>query len=134
MTRKSLHSAGFVLLEALVAVAIFAIGVLALGKCVSNCVAVEHMKVEDALARRALTNRMAEIEAGSIEATGTKTSSMGAAFPGFIMTQTCTPLERKNEKGQDITGIIAVNLVVSWRSEGDNHQRQQTFYVYQRTQ
>ena len=134
MKRVRFHSRGFVLLEALLAVAIFAIGVLALGKCVSNCVAAEHIKVEDGMARRALMNRMAEIEAGSIPALGNKTEALSGAFQGFSMAQSGAPLVRKNEKGADITGIVAVNLTVSWRSEGDTHSRQQTFYVYPRPQ
>src|SRR5258707_1385616 len=51
---------GFVLLEALVAVAIFAIGVIALGRCVSNCLAAERLRFEDARSRQVLENRLAE--------------------------------------------------------------------------
>ena len=48
---------GVMLLEAMLAVAIFAIGVITLGRCVSNCIAAERLVQEDALARRALENR-----------------------------------------------------------------------------
>jgi hypothetical protein len=42
------------LLEALLAVTIFALGVLVLGRCVSGCLSAVRLKEEDALARRAL--------------------------------------------------------------------------------
>ncbi len=134
MNRRHSTRPGFVLLEALLAVAIFAIGVLALGRCVSNCVAAEHAKIEDAQARQALANRMAEIEAGEIAPTEVKTEELAEPFRGFTLTQSNAPLERKNETGQDLAGITVVTLTASWRSDGENHLREQTFYAYPRTQ
>src|SRR4051794_7257889 len=56
---------GYVLLEAVLAVAIFALGMLALGHCISQGLMAERVKTEDARARRVLQNRFAEIEAGA---------------------------------------------------------------------
>ena len=60
---------GFVLLEAMIAVAVFSIGVLALGRCVEQCITAEMIKEEDERARRFLASRMAEIEQGSVVVT-----------------------------------------------------------------
>ena len=72
MTRASRcgKKRGVMLLEAMLAVAIFAIGVITLGRCVSNCIAAERLVQEDALARRALENRWAEIESGAVLVSG----------------------------------------------------------------
>ena len=55
---------GFVLIEVMLGVMIFAIGVLALGRCVNNCISAETLREETERARLALENRMAEVEAG----------------------------------------------------------------------
>ena len=58
------RSRGFVLIEVMVAVAIFALAVLALGQGVRNCIAAQVAREDDARAQRILENRMAEIELG----------------------------------------------------------------------
>jgi type II secretion system protein I len=121
---------GFVLLEALLAVAIFAIGVLTLGRCVSNCVSAEHLKTEDALARRVLQNRMAEIGAGATLAVATTTEDLAEPYRGMKLTQSSEPLDWKNENGQPLTGISVMKLAVSWRSGGELQVREQIFYAY----
>ena len=73
---------GFMLLEALLAVTIFALGVLTLGRCVSACLSAERLKAEDALARRALENRWAEIESGAVQMTNESTEELKAPFEG----------------------------------------------------
>jgi Tfp pilus assembly protein PilV len=57
---------GFLLMETILAVAIFALGVLALGRCVENAMFATRLKDEDARIRRLLQNRMAEIEVGAV--------------------------------------------------------------------
>lgn len=132
MNRRYPILGGFVLLEALLAVAIFALGVLALGRCVSNCVAAEHAKMEDAQVRRLLVNRIAEIEAGVVPPTAATTEALAGPVRGLTLTQSSVPLAKKNETGQELAGLVAVTLTASWRSDGDNHVREQTFYAYVR--
>ncbi len=134
MNSRRKFSPGFVLLEALLAVAIFALGVLALGRCVSNCVAAEHFKMEDALARRALENRIAEIEAGAASPIGAKSEVLPEPFRGLTLSQSSAPLALKNENDQPLAGMTVVTLAVSWRSDGETHVREQTFYAYPRPQ
>ena len=127
--KSSVRPAAFVLMEAMLAVAIFAIGVLTLGRCVSNCLAAEQFKVEDARARRALENRVAEIEAGAVPLNKSLTEKLTGEFAGLELQQAARPLKMKNEKGEDLTGLLAVTLQVTWRVSGEARSRELIFYV-----
>jgi type II secretory pathway component PulJ len=123
---------GFWLLEAVLAVAIFSLGVLGLGSAVNNCLIAQRIKQEDLRARLALHNRMAEIEAGSIPLNDAPAEELKGAFEGMKIRQSRVPLVRKNEKEQDITGIFVVTLEILWESQGEKLSRELTFYVYPR--
>jgi len=125
---------GFVLLESMLAVAIFAIGVLALGRCVSNCMAAERLKHEDALAGQVLANRMAEIEGGAVLLTNAAPEILKSPFDGMKLKESSGLLKMKNEKDQDLPGLFTVTLVVTWNSGGDPRQKALTFYVLQNKQ
>ena len=124
--------AAFVLLEAMMAVAIFAIGVITLGRCVSNCIAAERFKVEDARARRVLENRMAEIEAESVAVGFATEEKLKVPFEGMTLKQRRVELKKKNEKKVERTGLYAVTLLVTWLSEREPQSKQLTFYVHPR--
>lgn len=123
----------FWLLEAMLAVFIFSVGVLALGGAVNNCLVAQRIAQDEVRARLALGNREAEIEAGSVTLADSTTEELKGAFEGMRLKQTRVPLKRKNEKEQDITGIFAVTLQVSWKSDGQELTRELNFYVYPRT-
>ena len=123
------RAAAFVLIEVLIGVMIFALGVLALGRCVSNCLGAETARQETELARLALENRMAEIEAGEISSEKDTTDDLGDAFPGMTMKQSRHPLSVKNEKNQDIMGLYQVDLEVDWTSDHEPQSRAISFYV-----
>ncbi len=130
--RNERRRAGFVLLEAMIAVAIFALGVISLGRCVSNCVAAERFKAEDARARRVLENRMAEIEAESVTIANASEEKLKAPFEGMTLKQRRVELKKKNEKKVEMTGLYAVMLEVTWLSDRETQSRQMTFYVHPR--
>ena len=129
---------GVMLLEAMLAVAIFAIGVITLGRCVSNCIAAQRELEEDALARRALENRWAEIEAGAVPlptqggGSATTTDELKGPFAGMKMKTVSVPVKKKNEKEEKIEGISAVTLTVVWESGGEEQSKELIFYVYPR--
>lgn len=129
-SRRNDHA--FWLLEAMLAVFIFSIGVLALGGAVHNCLVAQRLTQDDVRARLALANREAEIEAGAVPLADS-TEELKDAFAGMRLKQTRVPLKRKNEKNQDITGIFAVTLEVTWKADGQDLSRELTFYVYPRT-
>jgi Tfp pilus assembly protein PilV len=129
---RSARHRGFVLLEAMLAVAIFALGMLALGRCVSAGLAAEQFKAEDARARRVLENRLAEIEAGAVPIDKTLTETLKEPFAGFKLTQTPTELKMQNEKKEDLAGLYAVNIEVSWSSGRDKSSKSLIVYVQKR--
>jgi Tfp pilus assembly protein PilE len=121
---------GFVLLEAMLAVVIFSLGVLALGSCVANCLSAERLKQEDVRAGRILANRMTEIEAGIItpaDSTSEKLKEMGE---GMTLKTTRVPLKKKNERGQELTNLFLVTLTLGWESDGEKRERELIFYVH----
>ena len=123
---------GFWLLEAVLAVAIFALGMIALGQCLNNCLVAEHIKQDDLRARQALANRMIEIEAGAVPLQDSTVEDLKGAYEGMKLKQTRVLLKRKNEKNQDIVGLYAVTLELMWRSDAQDLSRELTFYVYPR--
>ena len=124
-----LPRSGFILLEVIIGVMIFAVGVLALGKCVGNCVSAESIRQEVERSRLALENRMAEVEAGEIATDKDLSDDLGDSFPGMTMKQTRHPVAAKNEKGAIIQGLYEVDLEVDWTSENQPQSRQISFYV-----
>ena len=138
MTVRRAHHLGrgaFILFEAMLAVMIFSLAVLGLGKCVQNCLRAEMLKDEDIRARRCLANRMAEVEAQAVNLTNKEsTEELKDAFAGMTMRQKRVEIKRKNEKGQDIAGLYAVTLDLSWKSRGETQTRTLQFYVYPRPQ
>lgn len=127
-TRRT--SAAFILLEAMIAVAVFAIGVIALGNCVQNCLVGERLKEDDARARRILENRMVELEAGSLPITDKASEELKGMFSGMTLKTTRVPLKRKNEKNQEVFGLFAITLQLTWKFDGKEQSKELTFYVY----
>ena len=129
---------GVMLLEAMLAVAIFAIGVITLGRCVSNCISAERLVQEDALARRALENRWAEIESGAVVlgaqggGSTSSTDELKGPFASMKLKTVSVPVKKKNEKEEKIEGISAVTLTVVWESGGEEQSKELIFYVYPR--
>ena len=129
--KRPLFQRGFVLLEAMIAVAVFSIGVLALGTCVQNCIVAERAKVEDEHARRFLMNRMAEIEQGSIVVQDKgPPEELKGAFAGMVLKTTRVPLKKKNENKQELFGLFGVTLELAWKSNGQDQSKDLTFYVF----
>ena len=128
--KRRMFQRGFILLETMIAVAVFSIGVLALGKCVDNCIMAERVKEDDERARRCLANRVAEIEQGSVVVKDKGTEELKGAFEGMTLSTTRVPLKKKNENKQELFGLFAITLELAWKSNGQDQSRDLTFYVY----
>ena len=126
---RAARRAGFVLIEVMLGVMIFAIGVIALGKCVNNCLTTETVRQETDQARLALENRMDQIEAGEIATDKDLSDPLGEGFPGMTMVQSRHPVVAKNEKGAVIEGLYEVDLEVDWKSGNEPQARKLSFYV-----
>ena len=130
--KRCSRSRGFFLFEAMIATFIFAIGVIALGHCVENCLSAQRIKEDDARARRLLENRMVEIEAGSTVVTDKATEELKGMFAGMTLKTTRIPLKKKNEKEQELFGLFQMNLQLIWKADGQEQVKELTFYVYPR--
>lgn len=119
---------GFLLLEALLAVTIFALGVLVLGKCVNGCLLAMRLKEEDMLARRALENRWVEIESGAVTLTRDSEEDLKPPFEGMKLKTARVPVEKTNEKEEKVEGIFAITLAVTWDSDGEAQSKELIFY------
>jgi type II secretion system protein I len=127
-----LSPSGFVLIEVMIAVAIFAMAVLALGEGVRNCIAAQIAQEDDARAVRVLENRMAEIELGAVPLQDSTTEDLKEPFKGMKLKTTRVQLKKKNEKEQDLFGLYTVNLDLIWKSDGVPQERVLSFYYFPR--
>jgi prepilin-type N-terminal cleavage/methylation domain-containing protein len=129
--RRRLHVRGFLLIEVMVAVAIFAVAVLALGNCISNVIAAQVLKDEEEQVRRFLDGKMAEIESGAVPLSDTGTTEeVKEWLPGAKIKIKRTLLKRKNEKDQDLFGLYVVDTELTWLSNGAKQTRLLSFYIY----
>lgn len=132
--KHALFLRGFVLLEAMIAVAVFSVGVLALGRCVENCISAEMIKEEDERARRFLANRMAEIEQGSVVVQDKATEELKGEFEGMVLRTSRVPSKKKNEDNKELFGLFEISLQLAWKKGGQEQSRELLFYVYPRQQ
>jgi Tfp pilus assembly protein PilV len=125
---------GFLLLECMLAVAIFALGVLTLGRCVENCLKAEKFRREEALAQRALMNYWIQIEAGAIPlaASAPAPEKLRGAWEGMTMQITQEPLTLTNETDQELFGLYSVKLQLSWPTGGETTTREMSFIIFPR--
>ena len=124
---------GFLLLESMLAVAVFALGILALGRCVENCLRAEKFRREEALAQRALANFFVQIENGAIPLTDQAVAQeLQGAWAGMKMSMYREPLTLKNEKDQELFGLYQVKLQLAWVSGGETIMREMQFIIYPR--
>ena len=127
--RGARHDA-FMLIEVMLGVVIFAMGVLALGRCVNNCLVAETIRQEVERARLVLANRMAEVEAGEVDTTkDVIDDALGEGFPGMTLRQTRKPVAAQNEKQQVLHGLYQVTLEVDWTSGNEPQSKTISFYV-----
>ena len=118
----------FVLLEALLAVAIFALGILTLGRCISQGVGAERFKMEDARARQVLQNRYEEIQGRAVDLKNSD-EKLEAPYEGLSLKQAVAPLHKRDEQGRELDKMAVVTLTVEWMSDAKTETRSLTFYA-----
>jgi type II secretory pathway pseudopilin PulG len=122
---------GFILLEAMIAVTMFGLAVLALGRCIEAGIQAGVVQREDARAQRALVNWMRELEAGSQPYSDGLNVELKREFTGMRLRQAVTPLELTDQNKRVVDGILEVNLEVSWMNPGGVRAvKQLKFYAY----
>lgn len=120
---------GILLLEIMLAVAIFSMAVIGLGRCVSNCLAAEAVRTQDARARQLLAGRMAEIQASLALPEVSKRDEVEAPFEGLTIVETRRAANLKNEKDAALTGLFEITLRAEWTAAGTEQSRSVSFYL-----
>src|SRR5262252_1814968 len=75
----------FALYEVLIGVAIFAIGVIALGHAVENCLNASSLSTEEARVREVLWNRMAEIQTSPGSPDASKETKINSGYGTIVL-------------------------------------------------
>lgn len=129
--RRRAGTAGIILLEILLAVSIFALGVLALGRCVHACLDAQRLRAEDARARQLLENRQAELAASPAlpDPQRKRTLSTGV-FSGMTLVETRRALDLRGEQDTTLNGLYEITLRAEWpTSGGGTGNRTCSFYL-----
>jgi len=127
-------SAGFLLLESMLAVAIFGFGVIGLSRCVENCLRAERIRREEGLAQRVLANYFAQIETEALPLSDQMSEQLKGAWTGMTMNITRQQMKLQNEKDQELFGLYEVTLDVSWVSGREVIHRDLSFILYPKQQ
>lgn len=129
MGRGKRSTIGFALYEVLLGLAIFVLGVLALGRAVENCLNASTLNAEEERVRQILSNRMAEIQTTPGLPDSVKESKVDTGYGLVKLLQKSAPVGMK-EGNIDLTGINLITLTAQWTRGGVKQSRQLQFYVY----
>jgi Tfp pilus assembly protein PilV len=121
---------GFALYEVLLGVAIFAFGVLALGRAVENCLNATTLNAEENRVRLILANRMAEIQTAPGRPDEKKEFNVNTGYGVVKLIQTSAPAGLEDENGAQLSSLQRVTLTVRWTRGGSDQSQQIEFYVY----
>jgi Tfp pilus assembly protein PilV len=121
---------GFALYEVLLGITIFALGVIALGHAVENCLNASTISAEEDVVRQILSNRMAEIQATKGVPEDSKEFQVNSNYGGIKVTQKTTAAELTETDNTLLNGIYLVTLTAQWRQGGIPQSKHIQFYVY----
>lgn len=128
--RRALGRLGFALYEVLLGVAIFAVGVLALGRAVENCMNASMLNAEEDAVRQILSNRMAEIQAARGAPDSAKEDKVDSGYGMVKLLQKSASAELTEPNNTQLNGINLVILTAQWQRGGVSQSKQIKFYVY----
>jgi hypothetical protein len=121
---------GFALYEVIIGVAIFAVGVLALGRAVENCLNASMLNAEEERVRQILSNRMAELQATPGFPDAAKEFKIDTGYGMVRLIQKSTPADLTEPDGGKLSGINLVVLTAQWARGGVSQSKHIAFYVY----
>jgi len=119
----------FALYEVLIGLAIFSLGVLALGRSVQNCLNASGLNAEEDRIRQILANRMAEIQATPGNPDNSKETKISTGYGDVMLVQQSKPAGLKGENNTELTGINLFTLTAKWRRGGADQSRRLQFYI-----
>jgi hypothetical protein len=120
----------FALYEVLLGVVIFAIGVVALGRAVQNCLNASSISAEESAVRQVLSDRMAEIQATRVVPDAEKEFKIKSSYGIVRLIQKSVPAALTEPDNTLIGGISLVTLTAHWQHAGVPQSKQIQFYVY----
>jgi hypothetical protein len=120
------------LMEAMVAVAIFVVAILGMGKAIEQVMIAQVMKDETEKVQRFLDSKMSEVHAGAVPLQDTTVEEIKDWLPGAKLKTTRKPIKRMNEKEQELFGLFQVTLELTWLSDGQPAERSLSFYIFPR--
>ena len=126
---RKFHRA-FALYEVLLGITIFAIGVIALGHAVENCLNASTINAEEDAVRQILSNRMAEIQATRTVPEDSKEFKIDSNYGGIKIVQKTAAAELTEPDNTLLSGIYLVTLTAQWQQGGIPQSKQVKFYVY----
>jgi Tfp pilus assembly protein PilV len=129
MWRNKRARRAFALYEVLLGLAIFAVGVLALGRSVQNCLYASALSSEDDRVRQLLADRMAEVQATPGFPDTKKETKVATGYGEVLLVQRSAPAGLKVEN-TELNGINLVTLTAEWKRNGIAQTRKIQFYVY----
>jgi len=121
---------GFALYEVLMGLAIFALGVLALGRAVGNCLNASTLNAEENRVRQILSNRMAEVQTARESPDSAKEFNVDTGYGTVKLIQKSAPAELEEDNGAPLAGVNRVTLTAKWKRGGAEQAQQIEFYVY----
>src|SRR2546428_839961 len=116
--------------EVLMGLAIFALGVLALGRAVQNCLNASTFNAEENRVRQILSNRMAEVQATPGFPDAAKEFTVDTGYGMVKLIQKSAPAELEENNGVPLAGVNRVTLTAKWTRGGAEQSQQIEFYVY----
>jgi len=125
-----LNKSGFALYEVLMGVAIFAFGVLALGRAVENCLNASTLNAEEDRVRLILSNRMAEVQTTPGLPDPAREFNIDTGYGMVKLIQTSAAAELQDENGAQLSSLHRVTLTAKWKRAGADQSQQIEFYVY----
>jgi len=120
----------FALYEVLLGVAIFAVGVIALGRMVENCLNASTISAEESAARQILSDRMAEIQAAPVVPDAEKEFKVTSSYGVLKLVQKSAPAGLTEPGNTLLSGISLVTLTAYWQRGRVARSKQIQFYVY----
>jgi Tfp pilus assembly protein PilV len=127
---KSRRRVAFALTEVLLGLAIFALGVLALGRAVENCLQANTLNAEENRVRQILANRMAEVQATPGFPDPSKEFNIDSGYGIVKLIQKSASAELEEDNGAKLVNVNRVSLTANWKRGGTTQSQQIEFYVY----
>jgi Tfp pilus assembly protein PilV len=122
--------AAFALYEVLIGLAIFSLGVLALGRSVQNCLNASGLNAEEDRVRQILADRMAEVQATPGLPDSKKEMKVATGYGDILLVQKSVPTPLKTDDNTELNGMNLVTLAAEWKRGGVAQSRKIQFYVY----